>query len=191
MNTLSKILMSLAVAGLSAQAGTLLINDTTVGEPTWNRPVAGDPPTPPASAAGTAVPYDVTIFHVDTTASYSFLMTGTDPTNWDTYAFLYQGGFDALAPFTNVLVGNDDNPTMGLSGFTRSLTAGATYVFVATGFGNTDQGAYSLFIEGAGTILPGPGTGPDPGGDVPEPATPALVVAGLAGLLTARRLRRR
>ena len=166
---------------LSLQA--VVINDTTLGGPTWNRPLAGVPPVG-LSGVGTAVPYDVTAFTVDANGSYTFLSTGTTPVNWDNYAILYQTNFNAASPLTNVLVSNDDNPGIGLAGFTISLTSGPNYFFVESGFGNADAGAYSLSITGPGNITLGSAS------EVPEPATAGLFALGGAALLLARKLRR-
>jgi hypothetical protein len=173
------------VAALSAQAGTITINSTTLGGPTWNRPVAGGPPVPPLSGVGTAVAYDVFAFTVDTDGNYTFLSTATSPSNWDNYSFLYQISFSPVAQFTNILIGNDDNPNIGLSGFSYGLTAGMNYFFVATGFANGDAGDYSLEINGPGEIIPGSSS------EVPEPATASLFLLGGAGLLWVGKMRRR
>ena len=55
-------------------------------------------------------------------------------------------------------LGDDDfTNTAGMSGFTSVLTAGTSYFFITTGFGNSDDGAFSNSIIGPGrVILPGP-----------------------------------
>ena len=144
----------------SAMAATVTCTGTTVGSLTWNRPVANgsNPPVAPLSGVGTAVPYNVVQITVDVSGSYSFQCGATSPAGWDNFTFLYQNSFDPTAPFTNVLIGNDDNPVVGLSGFSRNLTAGTNYYWVVTGFSNTDQGAWLGTISGPGvtTIVSGP-----------------------------------
>ncbi len=166
-----------------ASAGTLTVNGTTAGGPTWNRPLAGNPPTG-LSGVGTAVPYDVFGFVVDVAGAYDFLDVATNPTNWDNYLFLYQNAFNPAAPLTNVIIGNDDFPTsnIGVSGFNGvSLATGVSYYLVTTGFANSDSGAYTATITGPGT--------PSLINQIPEPGSLALALAGV-GLL-APRLRRR
>jgi hypothetical protein len=88
----------------------------TTGQPTWNRPIAGVPPTS-LSGVGTAVRYDVLSFNVDIAGSYLFNGTST----YDNYGFLYQGAFDPAAQFTNVIIGNDDDGSSLDYGFTTTL----------------------------------------------------------------------
>ena len=153
-------------------AGSLSYSGTTVGQPTWNRPLSGNPPTS-LSGVGTATRYSVFEFFVDTSGAYNFLSVATNPANWDNYTFLYQNSFNPLAPLTNVLRGNDDFPDVGQSGFNGvSLTAGVNYFLVTTGFGNTSTGAFTNTITGPGNIAA-----------VPTPALlPGLIGMGVAAL---------
>jgi hypothetical protein len=172
----------LATAAVSS-AGILNFSGDTAGGPTWNRPVAGNPPVPPPSGVGTAVPYQVTQIYVTANGSYDFLAVGVNPAGWDNYSFLYENGFNPATPFANVLIGNDDFPNIGLTGFSRNLTVGTDYFYVQTGFGNADSGAYNLTISGQGDIF-----------IVPEPGQIALMaLTGLGALGYAGRnwLRRR
>ncbi|MDQ6651285.1 MAG: PEP-CTERM sorting domain-containing protein [Acidobacteriota bacterium] len=174
----------LVLTATSALADTVTFTGTTAGGPTWHRPVAnGNNPPTSLSGVGTAVPFSVTQLTVGTSGTYTFQCTATSPAGWDNYTFMYQNSFDSASPLTNVLIGNDDNPTVGLSGFSLNLNAGTTYFFIVTGFSNFDAGAWSTVASGPGTIT----VGGVPG--VPEPTTMLLLGSGLAGI--AARLRKR
>ncbi|WP_218082687.1 PEP-CTERM sorting domain-containing protein [Anthocerotibacter panamensis] len=175
-------LMTGLVAAPQAQAATFAYTGTTVGSPVWNRPLAGTPPNG-LSGVGTATPFSFQPFFVNLSGSYTFLSLGVTPTNWDNYTFLYQNTFSPTAQLTNALTGNDDNPTIGRSGFTFNLTAGTQYFFVTTGFANTDTGIFNNTITGPGNIFAGSPSA------VPEPASMAGMLAfGAVGVAT--RLRR-
>ena len=148
---------------------------TTTGGPTWNRPIVG---LGSLSGVGTDVPYQATLVSVSATGSYTFNMNAVADA-FDTFAVLYTDPFSAAAPLSNALVANDDASGSTLnSAFTFNLTTGTQYVFVGTGFSNTDFGDYNLTVAGPGTAT---------FGAVPEPASmTALAVGGLA-LLRRRR----
>jgi hypothetical protein len=169
-------------AAFATPASALTIIGTTVGGPTYNRPQIGTPPTV-LSAVGTAVSYQLTPFTVSVTGNYSFLMTGLTPVNWDTFLGLNSISFNPGTPLVNALVYNDDFPSIGLSGFSRTLTAGVSYFAIATGFANTDAGRYSLVIDGPGVVTVG--------GAIPEVSTWAMIVAGFGVMGAALRRRRR
>ncbi len=173
----------LALSSLAAFGATLNYSGTSVGGPTWNRPFAGAPPAD-LSGVGTAVRYDVVAFWVDLDGSYTFQSTSVNPSGWDNYSFLYVTSFNPAAPLTNVIVGNDDNPGIGLSGFSANLAALTQYYFITTGFSNEDAGSYDLAIAGEGNIAAG-----ELNAQVPEPSTWALAGLGLTalGFLSRRR----
>jgi hypothetical protein len=153
------IILSALVATFSAAHATSIIYDgTTVGEPTWNRPFAvGDEPPTDLSTIGTAVSYSFQFFEVDVAGDYVFQSTVTGPDSWDNYTFLYIGAFDPTIPFANILIGNDDNDSIGGSGFTYRLEASTRYTFVTTGFANDDFGTFrnSIFrLPETGSIVP-------------------------------------
>lgn len=146
---------------------------TTVSGPTFNRPNANGSSAPTTlSATATAVPYDIVIFSVATTGTYSFLSTSNTPT-YDNYTFLYSGYFTG-SPLSGVLIGNDNLTSTLTSGFNYTLTSGTMYSFLTTGATNASAGSFTDTI----TL-------------VPEPNTWAMVGAGLAGLMVVQRLRRR
>lgn len=175
----------LCATALPTLANAQTVAGTTTGGPTWNRPVSGAPPVPPLSGVGTAVPYVVIPLTISTNGSYVFQSTAITA-GYDNYAFLYQNSFNPAAQFTNLLVGNDDNPNIGLSGFTIALTTGTNYFFVGSGFANDDFGDFSLNVAG-----PGIATFNGISGAVPEPATWAMMLLGFGGIGYSMRRRRR
>lgn len=181
---MNKLLLVLLLGfAITAPAAVLNYSNTTVGEPTWNRPIqnASDPPIA-LSSEGTDVPYHAFAFHVSISTTYDFLSTAVG--EWDNYLFLYQNSFNPAAPLANVIIASDDFPIVGVSGFNGvNLAAGTAYFLVTTGYFNTDAGEFDNSITGRGEIFAG-----EPG-VVPEPATWALAGLGLAalGLLSRRR----
>ena len=177
MKTLTLSLLSFAIATQFASAAT--ITGSTQGDPTWRRPIANNN-IHTLSSTGTAVAYDVIQFTVSAAGNYSFQETAAH--NWDNYTFLYSTSFDPTHQLTNVVAGNDDNPSIGVSGFTAHLNSSVQYYFVSTGFSNQDFGSFSLSISGPGSvnfasaIVPSSDTAA-----VPEPSTMAL--GGIGALL--------
>jgi hypothetical protein len=154
---------------LSAQAATFTYSGTTLGAPTWNRPEANgvNAPTILSTPLGTAVAYRSFGFTVSSSDNYTFSSIGSNPINWDNYTFLYKNSFNPNTPLVNAIIGNDDNPTIGLSGFTTSLSPSVNYFLVTTGWRNTDAGTFTNTItnSGLGTVSAIAATA------VPEPAT--------------------
>ena len=150
----------------SAQAATFTYTGTTIDGPTFNRPVANfsNPPTAIAGPGGAMVSYSTFSFNVTAPDSYVFQSTATSA-NFDNFTVLYQNSFNPADSVANAIIANDDNPSIGLSGFTTSLNPGINYFLITTGFQNTDAGTFSNTIAGTGNVLPGPIAA------VPEPAT--------------------
>ena len=141
--------------GLTTRTYTVTVTRplTTAGRPAWSRPDANGTAAPTTlSSTATAVPYDVYHFTVGTTGTYTVTCTGVSPANWNTYLLLYSGAFSAQSPLTGVVIGNDDFPNVGVSGFSTALQSGTDYFLVTTGATNSDSGDYTLAIQGNGNV---------------------------------------
>jgi hypothetical protein len=172
---MNRLLKPLALAALlccgSANAITSTFEGSTLNGPTFNRLLED---LTDLSSVGSAVRYSTWQFTVDLGGVYNFLSTA----DYDNFTFLYSAGFDPNQPLSGALVGNDDFTSTITSGFSFSLTAGTTYTFLTTGFGNLDAGMFVNSIDGPGVVVA-----------IPEPGTMALISMGL--LAVARGARRR
>jgi hypothetical protein len=174
------VLAAAALSAAPAQAAVVYsVVGTTEGGATFNRPLAGNPPTG-LSGVGTAVAYNTFSFSPAQSGSYSFLLTSTTA-NFDPFLALYSGTFNPASPLTNLVVANDDFTTGNstLSGFTYALLASSNYTAVITGFNNADFGTYALTISTAAEAA------------IPEPATWALMLVGFGAVGASARYRRR
>ncbi|HLP20327.1 MAG TPA: gliding motility-associated C-terminal domain-containing protein [Chitinophagales bacterium] len=126
---------------------------TTLSDPTFNRSQSGTNYN--ASAIGSATHYNTHQFSVGTTGAYTFTLCG----DYDTYLHIYRDSFNPAFPATNFIVADDDGANATCAGGSRAtvtLTAGQSYVFVTTGFGNTNVGTYTVTFTGAGSVYEGP-----------------------------------
>lgn len=155
------------LAALGASAHAYNFAGDTTGGPTYNRPVTLGG----LSAVGTAVHYATLTFSVDMSGPYTF--TTTTAGAYDPFIALYSPSFNPAAGLANLVALNDDFPAGNYtqSSFTTNLTSGMSYVFVNTGFGNDDFGAFTSSITGQGNVIA-----------VPEPATWGLMALGLLGM---------
>lgn len=185
MNTNFRIIAgaaALSLASLAHAASTNFSGELTALDPTFNRPVSLGA----LSAVGTAVSYDVFPFFVTGVAgptSFTLDVAAFNSVDQDSFLALYQNGFSAAAPLTNLLAINDDGPVALLSQIVTPLSPGVQYFMVMTTFDNNVFGTYNGTISAAGNATAVFGV-------VPEPGTYALMGLGLAGLLVAARRRK-
>jgi hypothetical protein len=179
---------------IAAPAATISYTGNTLGGPTWNRPLAD---CSGLSGVGTATPYSTQQFHVSTAGAYDlFSDQGGAPAaqpqgGFDGFILVYADSFNPASPLTNCIAGDDDAGVIGLSEILGlPLDANRTYVYVTTGFANTDAGPFTNQINGPGNIVLGP-AGATEHVQVDAMSRSGLLalalVLGLAGFVAVRR----
>ena len=90
--------------------------------------------------------YKAYTFVAPTSGTTSFEITAASLSGGgtDTYLYLYQTSFNPLSPGTNLVASDDDGGVGLFSLITQTLTAGTTYIIVATTYSSNDVGTYRL-----------------------------------------------
>ena len=160
-----------SLAGTFTASGSVDGSDPTMPVVTINSPNC-------VSQGSTQVAYDVYQFTVDTSGSYTFSISGTNPLPALVSLYLFEGSFNPAAALPTCIAGDNSVPVT----FTEALTAGTTYFAVPFDDTFLQFGSpYTLTIEGPGNILVV--------ARVPEPSSALLALGGLAAFAAHRRRR--
>jgi uncharacterized repeat protein (TIGR01451 family) len=144
---------------------TVNYTDTTVGAPTWTRPLAD---CSGLSGVGVGVGHHVQEFTVSTTGAYD--ITSAQVGAADGFILLYVNSFNPSDQLTNCQAGNDDAAAgIGFSEILgENLTAGTSYFLVTTAFEPGEESGFTNTISGGGNVVL-VGAGPDLGVTVTAP----------------------
>lgn len=181
----SAVAMLAVVSSTAFAAPVNIAGELTTSDPTYNRPFG----LTTLSSVGTNVRYDVYGFYVTAAGTYSMEATTFSENSSDTFFALYKDAFDPRAALSNLLAVDDDSGAGLLSLITTVLQANVQYYLVLSGFGNGMLGTYTgVFdsVSGTGQVVLANAPAP---GEVPEPATLALLFAAAAGMTLVRRRR--
>lgn len=140
--------MCAAIAGAQtvAQAQVAQFSGDTTGDPTFDRPNTGAPPT----STGGQNQFEAFNFRVRKSGSYQFDLTGG--TNYDTYGVLYRGGFNPNRPLDNAVAADDDAGPGVDSRIIANLNAQQQHTFVTSAFGGV-FGTYVFSLAGPGQLV--------------------------------------
>ena len=77
----------------------------------------------------------------------------TSNSSIDTYGYFYNGTFDPYYPLSNLLQSNDDDAGNLQFRINIYLANTGSYVLVFTTFLTNEQGAFSIFVSGADSVI--------------------------------------
>ncbi|MEZ5313732.1 MAG: hypothetical protein R2862_08825 [Thermoanaerobaculia bacterium] len=131
------ILLTLAPA--LADGGLIQTGETTLMDPTFNRPVAGGP-----SLSGVQSHYNRQSFEI-TSADTCYIYAQQ---NYDGYIHVYSGSFNPAAPLSNLVAGDDDGDlSIGTSQLGPLALPAGHYILVSSGFGASSVGVFTNAIH--------------------------------------------
>lgn len=142
MTSIGLVAALVAHSGARAESFNL---DTTDG-PLWDRPLVTGTET-----TGELTPYFALPFAVSASGDYTIRAT-PQISSFDVVLFLYDATFAPATPLVGYLAGEDIFSDGGAEQFNFSLTSGATYHAITTGYTSAYYGPYVLSITGPGNI---------------------------------------
>ena len=178
-----------------AQAETLILHGTTIGAPSFSRPLTTgslnypDTATFPADSA----PYAEQPFYTDKSGHFDVVAfasgLGVFSGSWNIFVGVYAYSFDAAKPLQNLVFFNDEIVVNGVRAAgnpsTFDAVADTQYFAIITGV-DWASGDYTLLLGSQGEISTGPFQSA-----VPEPASWSLMIGGLGligGMLRRQRM---
>ena len=128
----------LCSASLAAAQVNITFNGDTTGQPTFNRPISGAPPTI-LSSVGSAVNYLQLPFMTIGTGDVTIDWTSA----FDNYGILYTT-FDPSLPLGNAIQADDDSGGSLNARIRQNLQSATQYTAVSTGYSNGEAGQISV-----------------------------------------------